>query len=341
MALGYAAAQPYTPLSQDPNLLLALMIQRAQAKKPPSGGGSLVDKALELTGAKTAADAAGASSIGDVASSLPDFSYSPPAFSFGADAAAPGGFNLAGEVPAGLTSEGGFSGMAPTAPGAFDMAGIGSAGNAILPAAGLAGAYDLFKNKRTGARGALQGAASGAAIGSYFGPVGIGVGAGIGGLAGLANRWGDKDAYKTEWKRKKALYDQGLITAQQLGSEPTSGRSKAELVAEAQANGGNVKFAQSRNEADLMPGDIAGYASVLGEAQKRGVDPAKLAEQALAAKAVREHHGTIDVDWSKVAQPGSPTAPKLLAAPNATNTAMIPRVPITNQRKINPATARD
>jgi len=51
--------------------------------------------------------------------------------------------------------------------GAFDMAGIGSAGNALLPLAGAYGAYDLFQDRKdlgTG-KGYLQGAASGAALG--------------------------------------------------------------------------------------------------------------------------------------------------------------------------------
>ena len=96
------------------------------------------------------------------------------------------------------------------APGAFDLAGIGSAGNAFLPLAGAAGAYDTLTHDRGIASGALRGAASGAAIGSFFpGPgtaVGAGIGALIGGGASIVNGMGDKDAYKTEWKRKKDLY---------------------------------------------------------------------------------------------------------------------------------------
>ena len=74
--------------------------------------------------------------------------------------------------------------VVPAEAGMFDMAGIGSAGNAILPIAGVVGGYDLFKNKRGGVRGPLQGAASGAAIGSYFGPTGALIGGGIGLTAG-------------------------------------------------------------------------------------------------------------------------------------------------------------
>ncbi len=93
-----------------------------------------------------------------------------------------GGYNPAG---GGTPWANGTSG-APWAPGAeapgmFDLSGIGGAGNAILPAAGAYGMYDLYKNKRTGARGIGQGAASGAAMGSYFGPWGAGIGAVLGG----------------------------------------------------------------------------------------------------------------------------------------------------------------
>lgn len=74
---------------------------------------------------------------------------------------------------------------AESAPGAFSLGGIGSAGNAILPAVGALGAYDVLSNDYGPARSGIEGAASGAAIGSYFGPAGAGIGAGIGGGIGL------------------------------------------------------------------------------------------------------------------------------------------------------------
>lgn len=91
------------------------------------------------------------------------------------------------------------------APGMFDLAGIGGAGNAILPAAGLIPIGDVLLNNRGPGRGALEGAAGGAAIGSYFGPWGAAIGGGLGGLVGLGKglfkhkstkeyekeRWGD------------------------------------------------------------------------------------------------------------------------------------------------------
>lgn len=86
-----------------------------------------------------------------------------------------------------------------TIPGPFSLNGIGSAGNGILPLAGVAGMYDLFKSNR-GANnrfgGGLQGAASGAAMGSYFGPVGIGVGALAGGIYGATQHESTRDRAK-------------------------------------------------------------------------------------------------------------------------------------------------
>lgn len=69
--------------------------------------------------------------------------------------------------------------------GMFDLSGIGSAGNVILPAAGAYGAYDVLTGDYGTGRNALQGAASGAAMGSYFGPQGALIGGGIGLGAGL------------------------------------------------------------------------------------------------------------------------------------------------------------
>lgn len=196
-------------------------------------------------------------------------------------------------------------------PGAFNLGGIGSSGNAILPIAGTIGMADLLANQRTGRRGYLQGAASGAAMGSYFGPVGIGVGA----LAGLgaagANELFDTNKFKTEGNRLQKLIDQGINIPESLRAPmlQKKGRSKEELIEEAKRTGGNVKFAESRSEADLRPEDIWGYSAFfkkfgndwlggLTEAQRRGI-----AQKALDAGAVREHHGTIDVDWGKVELP--------------------------------------
>lgn len=78
----------------------------------------------------------------------------------------------------------------------------------------------------------------------------------------------------------------------------------------------NNKFAMSRNVADLLPEDIMGYAAF---AEKYGADWQKfshdqrrtIAKMALDGGAVKEHHGTIDVDWSKLPALAGNTAPEV------------------------------
>lgn len=202
------------------------------------------------------------------------------------------------------------------APSGFDVSGIGSAGNYYLPALGVIGTADLLANQRTGRRGYLQGAASGAAMGSYFGPWGALIGAGVGlGMAG-ANELFDTNRYKTEGNRLQDLIDQGINIPNELRGAMTlrKGRSRQELIAQEEAKVakgqyGNPEFARSRDEKDLRPEDIWGYSAFFkkygndwlgkfSEQQRRDI-----AQQALSAGAVKEHHGTIDIDWSKVDKP--------------------------------------
>ena len=93
--------------------------------------------------------------------------------------------------------------------GMADLAGIGSAGNVILPAAGALGAYDLYANRlKTGdkKRGAAQGAASGAAMGSYFGPWGAVIGGALGLGVGLTAHESTRDSAK---RKTGSLMKQG------------------------------------------------------------------------------------------------------------------------------------
>lgn len=110
-----------------------------------------------------------------------------------------GGMSLMNGGTAAVDASGNVIASSGATPGAFSLSGIGSAGNAILPLAGAALGYDLFKSNR-GARnrfgGGLQGAASGAAMGSYFGPIGIGIGALAGGLYGATQHESTRDRAK-------------------------------------------------------------------------------------------------------------------------------------------------
>lgn len=176
-------------------------------------------------------------------------------------------------------------------PGMFDIEGIGGAGNVILPAVGLAGAYDLYANRPesvgTG-RGYLQGGLSGAAMGSYFGPVGAGVGAGLGLLAN-AFGIGGKSRTKIEEDRRKQLAEQGVVI-------PNSDIKEWE---------NNAAFRASRNEADLTGKDIINSASLYGLSGYAAADAAKkeaIANEALKQGLVREHHGTIDIGMNEAYQ---------------------------------------
>lgn len=204
---------------------------------------------------------------------------------------------------------------AATTPGALSLSGIGATGNVILPIAGLAGAYDLFKNKKHGFSGAAQGAASGAAIGSFFPGVGTGIGAGVGALAGYFGNFGDVDRWKTEGDRIRKLRDAGIKDIPETeGEQLTRGRTKEELVAREQqkidAGGyGNTKFANSRLESDLGAKDVWGaaanyellgndYLGAASEAQREAFQN-ELLKQGLW----QEHQGTLDItDKTKAKQ---------------------------------------
>jgi hypothetical protein len=171
----------------------------------------------------------------------------------------------------------------PGAQSGWAMNGVGSAGNYIAPAAGLAGLYDLSQNReRIGTRnGYMQGAASGAAMGSYFGPWGTAIGAGIG-LAGNALGIGHQSRTKGEETMRKQLAEQGVMVPNLDVKEWEN----------------NEKFRASRNEADLVGKDIRNAANlyaIKGYAQADASTQEAIAQEALNRKKVREHHGQIDI----------------------------------------------
>lgn len=188
-----------------------------------------------------------------------------------------------------------------------------SAGQYVPGVAGAYGMYDLLSNKRHGTRGALQGAASGAGIGwTVGGPVGAGVGAVVGGTVGYFGNFGDFDRWKTEGDSLRKLKDDGVYVPENLlAAMPTKGRTKEELVELAQATGGNVKFAGSRDEKDLSGADIVNYSAFAKNDPNWFTKPLdqriSLAQSLLDAGAVREHHGTIDIDWNKAPGATPPT----------------------------------
>jgi hypothetical protein len=126
----------------------------------------------------------------------------------------------------------------------------------------------------------------------------------------------DSDKWKTEGNRLSSLLEKGINIPEELrGAMSLSrGRSKDELIDHSVSpdfrglkdDGAwvNNMFAQSRMESDLRAEDIWGYSAffekfgndwlgTMTEADRRAI-----AEKALALGLVREHHGTIDIEWA-------------------------------------------
>lgn len=229
----------------------------------------------------------------------------------GGAAASAGGVEAVGTALNGGTLMSDGTVLAPASSfGVMDVAG---------GAAGAYGLYNLLKNKKHGLEGAVQGGISGgllgsatagglAAMGTTVAPgVGTAIGAGLGLALGYFGNMGDKDRYKDEYNRAQALRDKG-IRWDWNSQEPTAGRSKEELMAIEEAKikagqYGNTAFAQSRNEADLKPEDIIGYATFGEQYGSKWAETTEAARKAIAQEAlnrglVREHHGTVDINFT-------------------------------------------
>lgn len=212
----------------------------------------------------------------------------------------------------------GFSSAAP----ATDITNFAGSATPYLGAAGAA----------LGTYGAIKGIHDKNPVGAGVGALGAGLGLNAMGLAlgpygwagmiaapvvaSLINKRLDKDEWKTESKRLGKLSKAGTyIPPSLLASMPTKGRSKSELLNKAyaadfigrgaQGDWVNNKFSQSRNESDLRPEDIVGYATFAEKDKDWFNKPLEerlaQAKKALDAGAVREHKGTVDVDWNKIA----------------------------------------
>lgn len=245
-------------------------------------------------------------------------------------------------------------------------AGASSLGNI---AGGLAGAYMAYKggdqvlnaNRIGGVRGRQAGGFGGLqaglgaglavnALGLALGPVGwaalLGGGLLAGGLAG--SRLGDKDMWKTEGKRLQKLIDSGVNIPEHLRGAMylQKGRKKSELInpylpqdfrgETPQYGWVNNKFTNSRNESDLTGKDIWGYSAFF---DKYGNDwlgkfsPQQreaIANKALQRGAVREHHGTIDINWTPEldAEVSGITGPVKIPKAPAPNPATPANIPI-------------
>lgn len=183
--------------------------------------------------------------------------------------------------------------------------------------AGTATPYLGAAGTAVGAYNAIRGAQKGDLLQSALGGAGVGLGINMMGYAlgpagwaamlaapvvaaaiGKATKWGDKDRFKGEYNRAKKLRESG-IDWQWNTTEPIKGRSKSELIAQALASGGNVDFAKSRDEGALTGKDLVGYSFLPEQFGKQFADASldkriAAAQMVADAKAVREHHGTMD-----------------------------------------------
>ena len=131
-----------------------------------------------------------------------------------------------------------------------------------------------------------------------------------------ASKLWTSDKWKTEGNRLKGLIDRGINIPEEMRAAmyQQKGRKKSELInpylpqdfvgETPQYGWTNNKFANSRDEKDLTAKDIWGYSAFFdkfGNDWMGKLNPAQreaIANKALQRGAVREHHGTIDINWS-------------------------------------------
>lgn len=212
-----------------------------------------------------------------------------------------------GSVTTASALESGASSAPAVAPSALSQ-GLGALG----VAAGAYGAYKGFEDKNPLTAG-MGGAGIGLGLNSLgyaLGPWGWAASLAIPAGLALANKLGDKDMWKTERDKLNKLKESGTyIPDEILQGMPSRGRTKEELLGFEQAKidagqYGNTTFAGSRKESDLTPQDIWGYSAFAEKDpqwfQRSEAERLSTAQRALDSGAVQEHHGTIDIDWSKM-----------------------------------------
>ena len=245
--------------------------------------------ALKKLAAQKAAEQAGTQLAGSAAQNA--------AWNAGADAAALTSPGVATPELLGASRLGGAAATPTTSISNFAGAAtpyMGAAGTAL----GAYQAYKGFKDKDP-LSSALGGAGVGMGLnmmGLALGPVGWAAALAVPTIAALANKYGDKDRWKTEGNRLKKL---GGIPQSVMDAIPTRGRTRKELIDIAQRTGGNVEFAGSRKEGDLKAVDPVWYAFLPEKFGKDYSDAALdkklgVTQMLLDNSAIREHHGTMD-----------------------------------------------
>lgn len=131
-----------------------------------------------------------------------------------------------------------------------------------------------------------------------------------------ASRLWTSDKWKTEGKRLQGLIDRGINIPEEMRAAmyQQKGRKKSELInpylpqdfvgETPQYGWTNNKFANSRDEKDLTAKDIWGYSAFFDKfgndwmGKYNANQREAIANKALQRGAVREHHGTIDINWT-------------------------------------------
>jgi hypothetical protein len=160
----------------------------------------------------------------------------------------------------------------------------------------------------------MSGAGLGAGIGTLLAPgIGTLIGLALGGAggAGLGAAFGMAPKTQKEEKRWNKLRDAGFEIPAWVKDgvdikDPHAGyndKLAADHIGMTDQGWNNNKFAQSRNEADLRPEDLLGYASpveTFGTSWTKADEGTRknILQQALDAGAVDEHHGTVDINWT-------------------------------------------
>lgn len=199
------------------------------------------------------------------------------------------------------------------APAADSMSTFAGSATPYLGAAATAfGAYNAFegikdKNPLGAGLGGLGAGLGLNMMGIGLGPVGWGAMLAAPAAAAFINGMTDKNMFQTEQKRLQKLKEDGynvgdILTLQQ-------GRSKEQLIKEAEATGdqATIDFANTRNESFLTAPQIQGYSTIYERVGKNGTAADRLAAaqnavdaQAAGFNVLREHDGTVDVDWAQV-----------------------------------------
>lgn len=292
-------------------------------------GGSSAASAAN-TAADVAAPAAGAGAAGLAASTNPAIQAGTA--TIGAYGATP----IVGEAAAGAGA------------GASSAAGLSAAGTAAAGLGAIGGAYGLYNTATTHQKapmsigsGAASGAALGASIGSVVPVLGTGVGAAIGAIGGALIGLFSSSSFQTQggWKKERKKLDKlaesgTYIPPGLVESMPTKRRKLEELIRKdvpadfvgRDANGAwvNNQFAKTRDVKDLRGEDIVNYSAFAEQDPSWFTRPLEerlvIANDRLAAGAVKEHHGTIDVDFQKggpgpAPAQGAPASPGIVNAP--------------------------